>query len=208
MIGVAAGAVALGANMVFIAPVPAMFVVVVLVAVSGGLHLDGLADTADGLLSARGRERSLEIMKDSRVGVMGVAAVFCVLGLKFAALASMAPSRMWRAAVLAPIAGRSALLVSMSLLPYLRPEGGLAAVFSGARVRASAIWGLAALVGAGTLVAGFAGACAAAGAAVATLLFAAWVYRKIRGSTGDTLGASCEIAETAVMLILALRCWG
>ena len=67
----------------------AAVLVIVLLSFSGGLHLDGLADTADGFFSSRSRERILEIMKDSHIGAMGVIAIVCVLLVKFAALASL-----------------------------------------------------------------------------------------------------------------------
>src|SRR5512137_125405 len=65
-------------------PLPAYATILIfLLAISGGLHMDGLADTADGFFSARPRDRILEIMRDSRIGVMGVIAVVCIVLLKF-----------------------------------------------------------------------------------------------------------------------------
>ncbi len=81
-------AAAIAWGMARIAPpmVAAAVLVVAMLSFSGCLHLDGLSDTADGLLSSRNRQRMLEIMKDSHVGAMGVIAVACVLLLKFASL--------------------------------------------------------------------------------------------------------------------------
>lgn len=110
--------------------VSAAVLVVVLAGFSGCLHLDGLADTAEGLLSSRSRERMLEIMQDSHIGVMGVVAIAGVWLLKFAALASVTAQELWAAALLMPVAGRCAMVVQLAILPYARATG-LASVFYG-----------------------------------------------------------------------------
>ncbi|MFA5863569.1 MAG: adenosylcobinamide-GDP ribazoletransferase [Phycisphaerae bacterium] len=180
-----------------------MLIVIFLLAVSGGFHLDGLSDTADGFLSSRPRDRILEIMKDSRVGAMGVIAVVCVLGLKTAALGSLNASTAWRAVVLMPLAGRCLMVVNMTLLPYARREGGLGNLFYEKRSWVNVIWALAVLGLAGWLVAGVAGLVAVGISTGTGLIFAVYSYRKIGGATGDTLGASCEIVETISALIFA-----
>ncbi|MBM3334269.1 adenosylcobinamide-GDP ribazoletransferase [Candidatus Sumerlaeota bacterium] len=169
--------------------------VIAFVAASGGLHLDGLSDTADAFFSARDRERMLRIMKDSHIGPMGVIAIVSVLLLKVAALASVPPEAMWRAAFLMPVAGRTALVVTMAVLPYARPEGGLGTPFYRKRPRGSALWAMVVLVVASWLMSQQWGLAAAGAAMVVVLVFAAYTYRKIGGATGDTLGAACEIAE-------------
>ena len=150
LIGAAAAGLSLGAAWA-LPPWPAAVVVAAGgVLFSGGLHLDGLSDSADGLLSSRPRERALEIMRDGRAGPMGVFAVVCVMALKISALAYLVPlkdgSTLWRAAFLMPVAGRAAILVSMSLLPYARPAGGLGSAFYAGARRASAVWALIFLV--------------------------------------------------------------
>ncbi len=120
--------------------VAAAVLVVVLLSFSGGLHLDGLADTADGFLSSRPRERILEIMKDSHIGAMGVIAIVCVLLLKFAALASL-PAGTALAGRAADAAGRA-----MRDRPAHGPacptpgRSGLGAVFYRRRPRWAAVW--------------------------------------------------------------------
>ena len=122
-IGAAVAVIDRGLGFFFPAGVTSVLAVILLIAVSGGLHMDGLADTADGFFSSRPRERILEIMRDSRTGPMGVAAIVCVVALKIALIASVAgPARIW-VLLLTPVAGRSALLIQMALLPYARPEG-------------------------------------------------------------------------------------
>jgi adenosylcobinamide-GDP ribazoletransferase len=181
----------------------AAVLVVLLLAFSGCLHVDGLADSADGLLSARPRDRVLEIMKDSRIGVMGATAIVCVLLLKFSALASLPGGQMWRAALLMPLAGRTAIVVHMALLPYVRPEG-LGGVFYRRRTRWAAGWALAVLAAVAWNAAAWRGLTAWAVCAALAVAFSAYVYRRIGGATGDTFGAVCEIVELAPALTLAV----
>lgn len=89
---------------------------------TGGLHLDGWMDTADGFGSYRPRERTLEIMKDSRVGAMGVIAAILLLLLKASALAST-PGPLWIPLLAAPVIGRWALLPAIHFCPYLTQDG-------------------------------------------------------------------------------------
>lgn len=199
-IGATAAVCTLSVAYVFPPLVAAGMAIVLLGAASGGLHLDGLADSADGLLSARPRERALEIMRDSRIGTMGALALIAVLGLKYAALFSLPAEWGWRALLLAPVAGRAMLVVGLARQPYARPEGGLAGVFLRHRRPSQGIWaGLftmaaaLALFGAAGLLVGFA-------PWVVTLVFNAYCRRRLGGITGDTLGAACELAELVVLL--------
>ena len=204
LIGLAAAALAVGLGRVLPAGPASVVMVMALVGVSKGLHVDGLADTADGLMSSRKRERILDVMKDSRVGPMGVAAVFFALALKTACLGSLAPELFWRAALLAPVGGRCALVLSMALLPYVRPKGGLASLFYRNRPKYSALWAVVLLLVTGWVVGDAMGFFAAAGSAIVTLLFAAYTHRKLGGATGDTLGAACEIAEILPPLVMSV----
>ncbi len=201
LLGVAAAALDAAVSRCVPPTVAAVLVVSGLIAVSGGLHVDGLADTADGFLSARPRARILEIMKDPRTGPMGVMAVVCVLALKFACMSAIAePSRRFAALLMAPLAGRCAIVVAMSYLPYARPEGGTGAAFVGRRSWAACALGLAAPPIVGFAAARGAGIAAAAGGLAAALVMSLWSWRKLRGWTGDTLGATCELAEALALV--------
>jgi adenosylcobinamide-GDP ribazoletransferase len=173
------------------------------VAVSGALHLDGLADTADGFLSSRPRERILEIMRDSRVGPMGVLAIAGMLLLKVAAVASLAPPARFGTLLLLPLAGRTAPVLMMAALPYVR-EQGLGTAFQRPRIVLAPLLALALLAAAGFLAVGTAGLVAAAAAVGATALFALWCRAKIGGYTGDTLGGACELAEVVPALVVLM----
>jgi adenosylcobinamide-GDP ribazoletransferase len=208
LIGAAVALLDWGLGHIFPAGVTSVLAVIFMIAVSGALHTDGLADTADGFFSARPRERILEIMKDSRTGPMGVTAVVCVVALKIALIASVAGPWRWWVLLMTPLAGRCALLVQMALLPYVRPEGGLAGIFHRNRSRGHALWALTVLLAVGYLTGCMPGLIAGGCAFLAALLFAAYSFRRIGGLTGDTLGASCELTELAPSLVAAAMLTG
>jgi adenosylcobinamide-GDP ribazoletransferase len=178
-------------------------IVIASIVLTGGFHVDGLADTADGFMSSRPRERILEIMKDSRTGPMGVAAVVSVIVLKVALLSAVTGPLRLPSIVLMAVAGRSAMVMVMDLLPYARPEG-LASLFMQNRSILRASWGLAFLFGACWFLAGPAGLLAGLAALAATILTGAYSHSKIGGVTGDTLGATCEIVELMPLLAVAI----
>jgi adenosylcobinamide-GDP ribazoletransferase len=205
VIGLLIGAGIVMVNFALSAVLPPLVVNVLLViamlAVSGGLHMDGLADTADGFLSSRPRERILEIMKDSRTGAMGVIAVVCVLCLKIAALVSVPNNLRWPTLLLMPLAGRCALVIEMAALPYARPEGGLGSVFAVNKSPIDAFFAIFVLSATACWSLGWRGLISAGAAVLVTLVFSFWCRRKIGGFTGDTLGAACELAELAPALV-------
>lgn len=177
--------------------------VIVLLLISGCMHCDGLADTADGFFSSRPRERILEIMKDSRTGPMGVASIVSVIMLKIAALAAVpAPARWWTV-LLTPLAAYGAITLNVVLLPYARPEGGLGGIFSSHRSIGHALAAAAILLAVGWLAGGIPALAAGGGALITGLLFAAYSYRKIGGYTGDTLGAAHELSGMIPALVVA-----
>ena len=199
-IGAAIALIDRGLGSLFPVGVTSVLAVILLIAASGGLHMDGLADTADGLFSSRPRERILDIMRDSRTGPMGVSAIVCVVALKIALIASVAaPARAW-VLLMTPIAGRCALLIHMALLPYLRPQG-LARVFHQNVSRVHALWALIFLIAAGGIAGGIPGLIAGGFSLLFALIFTAYVRRRIGGLTGDTLGAACEWTELAPALV-------
>ncbi|MHB1619725.1 MAG: adenosylcobinamide-GDP ribazoletransferase [Sulfuricella sp.] len=171
--------------------------------VTGGLHLDGLADSADAWVGGHGdRERTLAIMKDPRSGPAAVSTLMLALLLKFAALAALVKAGAWPALLLAPVLGRSALVALLLSTPYVRP-GGMGSAISAHLPRAAAALALL-LVAAGGLLAGKAGALALA-VAVAAWWVLRWIMmRRLGGMTGDTLGAAVELTEVAVLVALAL----
>ncbi len=187
--------------------VVSVLLVLALLGLTGALHLDGLADTADGFLSARPPERILEIMKDPRVGTMGVAAVCGVLMLKAALFGAIPPSIRFATLVLVPTFGRSAMVWVMQMLPYVREQGtGL-----GFNRRPAWLPLLASILvpaAAGFLLIGRQGVLVWLAALAATGCLALWFRRKIGGWTGDTVGATSELVELIpALLVVALAGW-
>ena len=169
-----------------------------------GLHLDGLADTADGLLSHRDRARMLEIMKDSAIGTFGALALIFTLGLKAALLAGLPWPQAWPALLLFPLWGRLAASLTASLSVYARAEGGLGRPFVDLAGKRELAWaGLTALL-ASTLIGGPAGLAALLVVSLAALAGVVLWRRVLGGVTGDVLGAVIELGETLGLLAAAL----
>ncbi|MEN6320967.1 MAG: adenosylcobinamide-GDP ribazoletransferase [Syntrophaceae bacterium] len=186
-------------------PYPASAVTVIaLTGISGGLHMDGLADTADGFFSARPRDKILEIMKDSRTGVMGVIAVVLVILLKFSLLISLALPFRFGIIMLMPLAGRCSLVIMMTALPYVRSEGGLATAFGGGKSWLNVLWVLAFLIAVGWIAAPGVGLLVCFSSLIMAALLSLYCFRKIGGYTGDTLGALCEITEIVPALVAVI----
>jgi adenosylcobinamide-GDP ribazoletransferase len=206
LIGGVAAAVTFGVDRILPALPAAVIVVLWIVASSAGLHMDGLADTADGLFSSRPRERVLEIMRDSHIGTMGVIALVGVLLLKVALLSSIGGPDRWRLVLLAPIAGRCVLLLVMAVFPYARGEGGLGTVFrvQGRKAALQAIWAVVVLFAAGWLCASYRGLAIAGASLAGSLLLGWYIHRRIGGYTGDTLGATSELIEVLPFLVAAI----
>lgn len=167
--------------------------------VTGGLHVDGLMDTADAMFSHRDREGMLAIMKDSRAGALGVAAGVSGLLVRFAAYAHLAGADHWRVIALAPAAGRAASVICAAAFPYARPAG------TGAEVaRGTGGWQAAAAVAmagaAGAALLGWRGVGALGVGAAAAVVMGVWVSRRLGGLTGDVYGAVNEVVEVAVLL--------
>ena len=180
-------------------PVSALAGIMALAGFSGFLHLDGVADTADGFFSSRPRARMLDIMRDSRIGTMGVIGIFFVLTFKWAALVALPPAMGWRVLVLAPIAGRAGQVITMTWLPYARPEGGLASAFLSHCSRQTVFMCILICLAAAAILGGMKGLLALGLAGGFGVLFNWWCLRKIGGMTGDTLGAVSEGIEAVVM---------
>ena len=179
----------------------AVFAVLLLSGFSGFLHLDGIADSGDGLLSSRPREQALTIMRDSRSGAMGVIVlIFLILG-KYVALSTLPIEKMIPILLLMPVAGRTAILLSMAILPYARKaEGGLGQLFySKERYSIAAVALLICLVCCAVI--SIQSALITLIAVILTvLLFSRWCFVKLGGATGDTLGAVCELSELSVAI--------
>ena len=177
------------------------------VLLTGGFHEDGLADTADALGGAVGRERALEIMKDSRIGSYGALALILVLGLKAAALSAMLPALAIPALLLAHTASRAAAVVLIRVLSYAGDIEHAKAKPLARRVsRAGVSVALGTVAGVGGLLVVCAPSHAAAVAtglvlaALGTAWSMRWLRRRLGGYTGDALGATQQATELLVLL--------
>lgn len=170
---------------------------------TAGLHLDGVSDTFDAVMSWRPRERKLEIMKDSRIGAMGALALIGLLALKFGWLIA-SDQRWWLGLLLAPVLGRWADVYGILRFPAAA-EGGLGRTFQSlarpADFWAASVMTLALMV----LIGGWHGVAAMFGVWVVTEILGRWWTRSLGGLTGDTYGALCEIGETVALAVLAAQ---
>ncbi|MDY7561445.1 adenosylcobinamide-GDP ribazoletransferase [Pseudomonas sp. CCC3.2] len=174
------------------------------VLLSGGLHLDGLADSADAWLGGFGdRERTLSIMKDPRSGPIAVITLVMVLLLKFCALLALIESHRSVGLLLAPVIGRSAMLGLFLGTPYVR-AGGLGQALADHLPRTLGRQVLLISAMGCLLVAGFSGLIALLTAGVCFFWLRHLMLRRLGGSTGDTAGALLELLEMAVLVVLAL----
>lgn len=173
----------------------------VLAVLTGALHLDGLADAADGLFGRGDVARRLEVMRDSRVGSFGVVAVALVLVGDAAALAGMPAPRALVALVVAGAISRWALLLMIATLPYIRQEGlGIAA--GGSHGYFDLVLGsaIAAIV---CLLDWRRAAAAVLAAVLVGLVVRVIARRRIGGATGDIYGATAELSQLAALIAFA-----
>jgi adenosylcobinamide-GDP ribazoletransferase len=204
LLGLALGGVWWLAGRVWPAPVAAVIVVIADLAATGMIHMDGLADSADGLLPHLSRPRRLEVMGTPDVGAFGVSVVGVVLLARFAALVALRPSPLLLGALYC--CARTAMAATVDRVPYARPAGGLASAFQGRRVPLALIVTAAALSVAGAAVwARPAGPVAVVTAAVAFAAVIAFAVRRVGGYTGDVLGAAGVVAETVGLIVAAAR---
>lgn len=171
--------------------------------ITGGFHLDGVADTADGLMSGKAeREKIFTIMKDSYLGSMGATALTLLLILKYSAL-TLIISNAPLALVIFPVLGRYAIVQLTFSTVYARPEGGLGAIFTnccGQRELITA--GIISLIS-GLLFAGLAGFMSCIAIALYVTIIKTTSQRRLGGVTGDILGFACESGEALVLITLA-----
>lgn len=166
---------------------------------TGGIHLDGLADCLDGLGGAD-TAQSLAIMRDSRVGVFGVLGLILYLLLSLLALAELAPALRWRVLLLAPTCGRFAPVLLARFYAAATPNRGYGSDF----IRS--VTPLAVAAGGAFLLAAVGGILwpwglvAAAVGLIVAWLWAAFLSRRLGGLTGDVLGATVELAELGILL--------
>ncbi|PIU41632.1 MAG: adenosylcobinamide-GDP ribazoletransferase [Candidatus Omnitrophica bacterium CG07_land_8_20_14_0_80_42_15] len=180
-----------------------VILVIALIVMTGGIHLDGLSDTADAFLSGKPKEEMLAIMRDPHIGAMGVLSIISIILLKIGLLSSVEPSSKAAALFLMGAVSRWSAVFSIFLFPYARQDGKAGTFIRGMNLKiflislatviifAFAIWRLKGLIVL-LIVAGF------------TYLIGKFAGRKIEGITGDTLGATIELAELVTLFAVCI----
>jgi adenosylcobinamide-GDP ribazoletransferase len=182
----------------------ATVIVTVWVIVTGGLHLDGLADTTDAWIGGMGsKERTLEIMKDPTAGPMGVLSLILLILLKTAAVYALLSSHSVYYLLIPPVLGRTLAILLLATTPYIR-EGGLGEILA-RELNTDRIW--IASIAIGLLLILFTPATGIRLILSCAGLLLLWRYlllKRLGGCTGDTIGALIEIAECSVLVIILL----
>lgn len=182
-------------------------VVAALAGLTRGMHLDGLADTADGLGCYGGPQRALDVMRDGATGPFGVVTLVLVLTTQASALAALSETGRLIPVMVAMVAGRAAFgWCTRTGVPPSRPAG-MGALVAGSQPPAVPLaWSAVLLVGGLVAVPGrrWQGALAVGLAAVVVVLLSAHTRRRFGGVTGDVLGAASELASTVVLAVCAL----
>lgn len=180
--------------------------IVALVMLTGALHLDGLADTCDGLAGHRPVEERWRVMRDSHAGVFGVVGVVLVLLVKYVSLNSLPQDLMTAALLFMPVVSRWAMVYAIFAYPYTRPSG------LGTAFKAQTRWPqftAATLITLAVAIALFpmfsvTGLLVTFGVWLVTVILAAYFRHKFAGLTGDTYGAINEVAEVVVLILVIL----
>jgi len=180
-----------------------ILLIVFLAIITGGIHLDGLADTADAFFSRKNKDEMLKIMRDPHIGVMGVVSIICVFLLKISFLCSVNISLKPISLLLMCILSRWSMVFLIFLFPYARQDGKAKIYIQGCNYK---IFFMATML---TLI--FIGLAWKIRALLIFILVLFFVYtigkfisRKIDGITGDTIGAVNEIVETLVLLLVLI----
>ncbi|MGH7931924.1 MAG: adenosylcobinamide-GDP ribazoletransferase [Candidatus Binataceae bacterium] len=180
-----------------------VLIVMSLAIVTGAVHLDGLADSADALGAGRNRARALEIMRDSQIGSFGAIALFFVLVLKLVALASIGGALRYATLWLAPGLARWAMVAVSDRLDYLRKEGAGTSLLERQGGRNLMMVSVTVVVAALPVL--FVRTLRAYVVAVVLVLLLRASYRRwLGGVTGDLIGAAGELVETAVMIAMSV----
>lgn len=202
IIGVVPALIWYVASQFFPATISAGIAIASALVITGALHEDGFADCADGLGATPDRKKALEIMRDSRIGTYGALALIITVGLRWMALATLAPLAGALAVVMAHSGSRAAIAIAMRHSIYARPEGlGQQADgelpsggFETAMIVAAAV---------AFVLGWFAGIFAFAVGCILAWVFLKYLEHRLGGFTGDGLGAMQQIAEISILITLA-----
>ena len=180
-------------------------ILILSIVITGGIHLDGFADACDGFYGNRPKEKILEIMRDSRIGVMGVVGIVSLLLLKFTLIVSISQGILWKILITMAVFGRWSQALACYTSDYVRPEGKAKYFIGhagGDEFRIGTFFTLSLFF----VLLGLKGVVLFIFSLVPVLLFINYARKKIGGMTGDTIGAASEIAEVGVLLFTVCSC--
>jgi len=190
------------ALLIWTPPVVAVLDVIFLVIITGAFHIDGLGDAADGLLGHRSKESALAIMKDSRIGVMGLVAILCVLAMKTCGILEINVQKSLLLVII-PAYARAGTLFGIKFLKYGRSQGGTAHALFGTRLKISDFWGLLVPIIL-SLFLGLRGIRLIIIFFFLTFIILLYYHKRMGCITGDMLGAITEIEEALLFLLFSV----
>lgn len=188
-------------GLIFPVYIAVIFIMIEYILLTGGLHLDGLGDTFDGLFSNRPKERMLEIMRDSRVGTNAVLAIVSVFMMNAALLCGIGTENLFKILLLMPVAGRVGSLVGAGASNYARSGEGLGKSFIDFCGVKEILLGLVFYSAIFHMVDNLRGLVICTFPIVSSFLLVKFFSRKIGGATGDILGAVCELNQTVFLIV-------
>lgn len=171
--------------------------------ITGGIHVDGFADTCDGLYAGTTREKALAVMRDSRTGAIGVAGIVILLLLKFSLIATTPWGLLWRALLALSVFSRWVQTLCCYMADYPREEGKAKNFIEHATLKGIISGGMMTL-GIFLLLMGLKGVVIFMSSLVPCVFFIKYITKRIGGMTGDTIGAASELAEVAILLCVML----
>ena len=183
-------------------PVVAVLDVIFLVVLTGSFHLDGLGDTADGLFGHRPKDEALAIMKDSRIGVMGLVAIVCGLSIKWGGIMGLGAHRSLLLLII-PAYARSGMIFGIKFFKYGRPGGGTGQAFFGNTLKLSTFWGLLIPLSISVFL-GWTGLWLNFIFIIITASILLYYNRRIGCITGDMMGAMTEVLESVLFLMASV----
>ncbi|PLX72520.1 MAG: adenosylcobinamide-GDP ribazoletransferase [Desulfuromonas sp.] len=186
-------------------PVLDCLLILCLILATGALHLDGIADLIDGLAGGKDRKSVLTIMKDSRVGAIGVVGLVMVLLLKYLSLYNVDAGLKSEALIMMPAAGRWIQVILASYSPYVRPEGGTGSAFVENVGEREVMIATGTLIAAAVVLFGLKGVFLVFLLGLVAMVLLRYFERRLGGVTGDVLGAATELLEVlSLLFILAI----
>lgn len=207
LVGAVQGIILVGANLFFSRFLPhdivSALILIILIATNGGFHLDGFADTVDGLAGGNTKEERLNIMKDSRIGAIGVVAIVLLLLLKFLLINNLQADIKNYILFLLPVIGRWSIVPMAYWGDYARPDGGLGKAFVKYTGLMEFLLATGLMLFFSIMLLSWRGLVYAGVLFIVAYLLTIFFKKKLGGVTGDVLGFQSEVSEV-IFLILAI----